>query len=343
MTVGVGINEAALIWRLQEGLPLAKRPFSVLAEYSGINEASLLEIIKRLKENRIIRQISPIYDTRRLGYESLLVAFKVDPLKIERAVMIINGHPGVSHNYERDHAFNLWFTLAIPPDSRFGAEKTVDLLASLTDTKEYAILRAKRIFKIGLKLDMEGNGTRTEEEISSSKILSKTRDILTEEEKRIIRVTQEDMPLIESPFLFYASILGLKEEYLLEKLREFKRKGIMRRFAAVLYHRNAGFSANGMVVWKVPEGSVEKVGQKIASYKAVSHCYERATNGVWQYNLFSMLHAKRKEDIEEIVREISSDTGIRDFVILYSTKEFKKKRVKYFTEDFYRWEESQGE
>lgn len=332
--------ESAVLKDLQEDIPITKSPFSDLSRKLGIDVNSLIPVIKDLKDRKIIRQVSPIYDTRKLGYESLLVAFKVNPSDIEWAAGIINTHPGVSHNYERNHGFNLWFTLAIPPDSRLGPDKTVEILAQKTGTKEYAILRAKRVFKIGLRLDMDCSGLEAKTDFSS-KNLHDEKIILTEKEKEIIRVTQEDMPLVERPFSVFASELHMEEEEVIMKLRHFRKEGIMRRFAAVLYHRNAGFVANGMVVWNVPGDMIEEAGRRIASYKAVSHCYERTTDSLWQYNLFSMLHARTKEELEDTVRIISSDIKIKDFAILYSTREFKKKRVKYFKEDIYLWEENQ--
>ncbi|GAB4420649.1 MAG: AsnC family transcriptional regulator [Thermodesulfovibrionales bacterium] len=321
---------------LQEGIPLEIEPFKTLSRDLDIEEDYFIEVIHDLKERKIIRQISPIYDTRMLGYDSLLVAFKISPGNIDSVAELINSHPGVSHSYERNHSFNLWFTLAIPPDSRFGPEGTVEALASTSGVREYLILRAKRVFKIELRLDPEGSG------LEQGKCRAERKEFpsafLTEEQKEIIRVTQEDMPVVKMPFSLYAMRLGIDEGDLLKRLDEFREKGIMRRFAAVLYHRNAGFSANGMVVWRVPASRLEEVGLKIASYRAVSHCYERTTNSHWPYNLFSMIHAKERERVREIVEEIQRETAIDDYAILYSTREFKKRRVRYFEKDFYEWE-----
>jgi len=329
-------NVETLILRyLQEGIPIVSRPFHEIARVVGIEVENLMETVRELKEKRIIRQISPIYDTRMLGYESLLVAFKTDPANIETVAELINTHPGVSHNYEREHVFNLWFTLAVPPDSRLGPEGTVRVLHEACGVAEYLVFRAKRVFKIGLRLDPEGSGLEREGiEMVGLSPLS-----LTGEEKEIIRVTQEDMPVVERPFALYAQKLGIDEEDLLRKLEEFREKRIMRRFAAVLYHRNAGFSANAMVVWKVPEERIEEAGSKIASFRAVSHCYERTSTGPWHYSLFSMIHAKERDKVREVVEEIQKETGIEDYMILYSNREFKKRRVRYFEKDLYEWEE----
>ncbi|WP_457621197.1 siroheme decarboxylase subunit alpha [Persephonella sp.] len=327
--------EKDLLAYLQEGIPIVENPFTTIAKKLSVTEDQVIESIKKLKNEKIIRQISPIYDTKALGYDSSLVAFKVKD--IDKAVSVINAHPGVSHNYERNDDFNIWFTLAVPPDSKIGLEDTVEILADLSEAEDYVILKTVKMYKIGVKLtfnrldEKSENGNRT----SSSEKVN-----LYEIEKNIIKVTQEDIPLDPRPFNIFADRLGISVYTLLHKLNQFKEKGVMRRFAAILYHRKAGFKANGMTVWKVPEDKADAVGEYFASFKAVSHCYLRTVNGKWSYNLFSMIHGREKEEIEDFVEKLSKETGINDYKILYSTREFKKKRVRYFSDEFKHWEEA---
>ena len=319
---------------IQEGIPFEPEPFKPLSEKLGITQEELIENLKTLKEEKIIRQISPIYDTKVLGYDSSLVAFKSPKDKINETAKIINEHPGVSHNYERNNEFNIWFTVAVPPDSKIGLDKTVEILAKKSGVNDYAILRSVKVYKIGVKLNFKG---KSDEKEKVEKRDYKPKE-LSEKDKEIIRITQEDLPLVEKPFENYSKILNMKEEELLKKLEEFKKEKIMRRFAAILYHRKAGFKANGMAVWNVPEEIVDEIGYTLSTYKAVSHCYTRTTNEKWKYNLFSMIHGTTKEEVEEIAGKMSKETGIKDYTILYSTVEFKKQRIKYFTEDIYNWE-----
>lgn len=323
-----------LIKALSEGLPLEKEPFSRLASGFGIEEAELIAAIRDMKEQKVLRQISPIYDTRMLGYKSSLAAFRVASDSLEKVAELVNSHPGVSHNYQRNHDFNLWFTLAVPPDSGLGLERTVALLAEKGGVKAYVLLGTTRVFKIGVRLNVDG-GAEDKEEVGTTRQVYRP---LTSEEKGIISVTQDHLPLVSRPFEGYAKTLGMDEAYLISKLLEFRERGIMRRFAAVFHHRKVGFSANGMAVWKVPLERVEEVGNKLAAYKAVSHCYERTINEVWQYNLFSMIHGKSLEEVEGLVETMSRETQLKDFRILYSSREFKKVRPRYFTGDYYLWE-----
>mgnify|MGYP001627111845 CR=1 FL=1 len=324
------VNE--LLKAVQREIPITDRPFKEIGERLGMKEEEVIERLMKLKEEGLIRQISPIYDTRLLGYDSSLVAFKVPEENLEKVADFINAHPGVSHNYEREHEFNLWFTLAVPKEVPLSLEDTVRLIAERTGVREYAILRTIRLFKIGVKLDFNSVEEREEVEVKETKPLE-----LTEEDRLIIKETQEDMPLVERPYLVFAQRLNMKEEELLERLRLYKEAGLIRRVCAILFHRRAGFRANGMAVWKVEKDRVEEVGNYIAGFKGVSHCYERTTNEHWKYNLFSMIHGKSREEVEELVKKVSEETGIREYAVLYSKREFKKVRVRYFSEAFEEW------
>ena len=110
----------------------------------------------------------------------------------------------------------------------------------------------------------------------------------------------------------------------------FQDRGIMRRFSAVLHHRRAGFHSNAMAVWKVPPERSIEVGNTMAQSRWVTHCYERPTFPDWQYTHFTMIHATTDATCEDVAKDISEATGIDDYMLLYSTREYKKTRVRYF-------------
>jgi DNA-binding Lrp family transcriptional regulator len=149
-------------------------------------------------------------------------------------------------------------------------------------------------------------------------------------EKRIIRHLQGDLPLTPTPFAAVASKVGIGEEELLERIRGLKERGVLRRFGATLNHWQAGLRANAMVAWCVPEEQVDEVGPLMASVREVTHCYERKPNKAWKYNLFTMVHGKSKKHCGEIVERISEMTGMKDYVLLFTRKEFKKTSPEYF-------------
>lgn len=324
--------DARLLTALQEGLALEARPFLELGRRLGLSEDEVLGRVRALADElKLIRQISPIYDTRRCGYDSALVAFELPDARLERAAEQVGALSGVSHSYQRSHAFNLWFTLAVPPGDPRGLEATVEALARDAGAERSAVLRAKRTFKIGVKLALDGEGEPPPAQAAPGGPAVEPRsEPLSELEQRVIAVTQGHLPLVARPFLAWAEALGLGEEALLDALRGLKERGVMRRFAAILFHRKAGFSSNGMAVWAVEPEAVEAAGQAMAGVAAVSHCYERSTAPGWPYRLFSMIHGKSREQVEATVAELKARTGLSEVQVLYSTREFKKQRVELF-------------
>lgn len=142
--------------------------------------------------------------------------------------------------------------------------------------------------------------------------------------KEILRKIPSDFPITQRPYKEIAKKAGLTEEEILDSLRVMKEKGMLRRVAAILSHRKVSYNWNGMVVWRVPEEEVEEKGRIMASHKNVSHCYERESSDFWDYNLYTMVHAKTKREFLEVVRELTRLTGIEDYKIFLSKREFKK-------------------
>jgi DNA-binding Lrp family transcriptional regulator len=324
-----------LLYKMQNAFPLTPRPFAAIADELGSTEKEILETVRRLKEEGIIRQTSAIFDTKRLGYHSSLVAFKIPEEKIETAAEIINAHPGVSHNYLRNHDFNLWFTLAVPPDSRLGLQGTVNRLQRMTEAEEAITLPTLKMFKISVKLDTTGKQSKKEKvhRREFKPIKMKARHYA------VIRELQKDIPIVSEPFRGSIERLGMSYDELFDIAEKLKEAGVMRRFATILNHRKAGFTANAMSVWNVPEEKAEELGKRIAEFRAVSHCYLRPKYPNWPYNLFAMVHATSQEACDEVIEEIAKETGLTEYGKLYSTREFKKKRLIYFDPAFEEWEE----
>ena len=314
---------------LQYEFPLVPQPFAALGEKLGLSEGEVLERTRRLRESRVLRHLSAIFDVYRVGYKSSLIAMAVPPQTIDRSAAVISAHPGVSHNYGRDHHFNLWFVLAIPRERDY--EATVSTLAEGAGATRTLILPAKRLFKIDVRYDMvEGEGRSSDGPNQQHK--RGPRRHLTEEDKALVRALQEDLPLASRPFAELGRAIGLNEDRLIERAQAMLDEGLMRRFAGVLRHQEAGFLSNGMACWVVPEERIEEVGQVLAASPRVSHCYWRPTYPDWPYPLFAMVHARNREQCESIVAGLSQETGITEYLILFSTKEYKKERVKYFVE-----------
>ncbi len=333
--------DAKILDDLQNNFPMVEKPYAEIAGRHNLEESEVLKRVQNFKDRGVIRQISPIFDTKSLGYKSSLVAAKYPADKLEAAAEIVNKHPGVSHNYERNHEFNLWYTVAIPPDSILGLEGTCDKLHEESGAEKTRVLPTIKLFKIGVDLDMSGKrkaGARSKAQYTEGD--RGEANSVTEEERRVIRESQWDMEVVSEPFKIPAEKAGVTPTRLLEVLGELKKRGQLRRVAAVLFHRRLGFRANGMGVWKVPEDRIEEVGAIMATFRNVSHCYLRPSYPDWPYNLFSMVHGTSREECEEILDSIAEASEIMDRTSLYSTKEYKKTRVPYFTDDMIAWEEA---
>jgi DNA-binding Lrp family transcriptional regulator len=325
---------------LQSSFPLDPEPFAPIASEAGMETAEALVRTRRLLDERIVREITPIFDTRALGYDSMLVAAKVDAENPQRAAAAVNAHPGVSHNYLRTHEFNLWFTIAVPPDSGLGMERTLEALMRETGAESMRQLPTLTLFKIEMNLEMEKGTDALAAAVEAAPPRELERQPYGEIEIATIRALQGPMEAVERPYDAAAEQLGIATEELLERLREMTARKLLRRVAAILYHRRAGFAANGMGVWKVPAEEILATGRRMACFRGISHCYQRPTYEDWPYSLFSMAHGRSKQECDAILDSIAAECGIGpdDRATLYSSTEYKKVRLRYFTDEYAAWE-----
>jgi DNA-binding Lrp family transcriptional regulator len=319
-----------LLNEIQWTFPLSSRPYLEIATKHGLTEEDVMKRISLMKRIGLIRQINAIFDTRKLGYKSALVAFAVKKDRLNSVALEVNKHPGVSHNYERDHEFNMWFTLAVPADGDL--KRDLEIMASLEGVIKFRLLPTLKLYKIGVKLDMVNSDPNRITPDDKVKKMDLKKFELASRDKEFIRELQKDLEVTPRPFDTLAKNLGITVDELFKKAIEYETMGVMRRFAAILRHRDAGFAANGMIVWMVPEDKIDEVGYKLASFPQVSHCYRRPVYPDWPFNLFSMIHARTIEAAKKIAIELSNFVGINEYKILFSSREFKKERVKYFVD-----------
>jgi siroheme decarboxylase len=338
--VPLDATDRRLMNLLQSSFPLEAEPFGLIASEAELDLDEVMSRTQRLLDQRIIREITPIFDTRALGYSSMLVAAKVDSENPHRAAQIINSHPGVSHNYLRTHEFNLWFTIATPPDSELGLEGTLEVLQRLTGAESIRQLPTLVLFKINMNLEMEG-GT---EELAAAAEAAPPRELerqpYDDRDVEVIRALQGPMEVAARPYDQAAAEVGMSTGDFLDHLRGMVDRNLLRRVAAILYHRRAGFSANGMGVWRVHEERIAEVGSRMAAVRGISHCYQRPTYEDWPYSVFTMAHGRSKEECDAVLDGIAEEHDLHgpDRAVLYSSTEFKKVRLHYFTDDYAAWE-----
>jgi DNA-binding Lrp family transcriptional regulator len=325
---------------LQSSFPLHPEPFAEVATAADLDLDEVKSRTQRLLDERIIREITPIFDTRALGYSSMLVAAKVDSENPHRAAKIINSHPGVSHNYLRTHEFNLWFTIATPPDTGLGLQGTLDVLQRLTGAESIRQLPTLTLFKINMNLEMEGGTDELAAPVEVAAPRELERQPYDDTDIAAIRALQGPMEVTDRPYDAAAAETGMSTDDFLGQLAGMVDRKLLRRVAAILFHRRAGFSANGMGVWRVPEDRILDVGSRMAAVRGISHCYQRPTYRDWPYSVFTMAHGRSKEECDAVLDGIAETHGLQgdDRAVLYSSTEFKKIRLHYFTDDYARWE-----
>ena len=334
----LGESDKELLNEIQWTFPLVTRPFDAIAKKFDTTPEIIKDKLNNLKEIGVLRQLSAIFDTRKLGYTSSLVAMEIEHDKLDYVASQINRHPGVSHNYERDHQFNLWFTLAVPPGADLNAE--LEKFNVLKGIKKVRMLPTLQLFKIGVKLDLVDDNKHEIAPTEEKKEIKNIKFEPTEQDKDFIRELQKDMEIIDEPFVKAANNLGITEDELFAKMKHYESIGVLRRFAAILRHRQVGFTANGMIVWKVPEGRITSVGETLGSFPQVSHCYERPTYDDWPYNVFSMIHCKTHDEAHDVAKTIQNQIDVDEYKILFSSREFKKTRVEYFVENSFSLEDT---
>jgi siroheme synthase-like protein len=309
-----------LLGLLQTQFPLVREPFQALGLKLGLSGEAVIRQIQNLKDAGLIRQIGPIFDSRRLGYQSTLAGMKVPPNRLEKAAETIYTHPGISHAYLRNHEVNLWITLAVPPN--LDIEEELTTLGVALEAEKVISLPVVKFFKLRAVFGVDDG----EEPAVGA---PSTPAELSEIDREIINTIQEDLPLIARPFDEYAQVLDMGLEDFLAGCRSLLERGLLRRFGAAVNHRRAGYGANAMVCWQVPAEKVDLMGNRLAALKAVSHCYERKTSPLWRHNIFAMIHGLTEAECRQIAAQVAGETGLADFIMLFSTREIKKQRVRY--------------
>jgi DNA-binding Lrp family transcriptional regulator len=316
-----------ILTTIQTDLPVEARPFDALAARLGLAPEDLVARVARLVADGTIRRLGPVFDSRRLGYVSTLVAGRIPPDRIEAVAAEVSRLPGVTHNYERQHALNLWFTLTAP--SAAALDETLAALRRETGLREFHSLPALAVYKIRVHFDLTDEGPAAE---SAAPQAGPTATEFSAEQKELVRLIQDGMAAEREPLAAPAARLGWPVERIVEQIRAWLAAGVIRRFGAVVRHQKLGFGANGMSVFRVAAEAVDEAGQRLARYPEVSHCYRRPPLEGFPYNLFAMVHGRTEDEVRATVARMAAETGLADHAVLFSIREFKKVSMRYFLE-----------
>jgi len=316
MTGSSEFSNCVLRW-VQNPLPLTERPFLALAQQAGCSEAQAIAVIRQLKEQGYIRRYRAQLDYKRLGRVATLVTASVPAEKLDAVAAAVNALDGVSHNYLRNHRFNLWFTCQDESFERI--EATLRTLGQQTGV-EFRTLPAQTVYKLDVRFDPSGPSAEDFLAGQYQPVAEAAGVVeLTADQRRALRLLQDDIALTQSPL----------SRDLLKIAQELSDKGVIRRIAAVLDHRKLGYTVNVMLAAVVENSRMDAAGKAMASCPAVSHCYQRKPFAGWPYNLFAMIHAGRMEDVQRFIDGLAKEYRICDYALLPTVCEFKKKPVFY--------------
>ena len=340
----LGPQDVALLSLLQQAVPLVRDPWGQLAASLGETRQAVCRRVDALRAAGVVREISGIFDAVALGYRQSLVSFSVAGDQLDSAGRCVAAHPGVSHCYGRENRWNLWFTLAASPDSTLGLEGTVEALAREVGATGHMILPTLERFKLAVQFDFDRPGQLRsgKADTGASRPGKAASATLSAAHRRAIRALQQDLPTDQAPFDTIAAREGLTGESLLASAADFLATGWLRRYAAVVRHQAAGADANVMVVWRV-DAADSQAGRVAAACDAVSHCYFRPTFPDWPFGLYTMVHGPSVAACETTITRLADDLNRRaadDHQALWTTTEFKKKRIRLLTDHESQWEQA---
>lgn len=321
-----------LLQVLQDEFPVNESPWAELGKKLGISGEEALSRSQKLLSDGVIRKLRTILNAQKLGHcQSTLMAMKVPEERMGEVVSIVNEYMGVTHNYQREHDFNLWFTVTTCGDTDL--RSTVEEIKRRTGIPESDILDlpTTRLFKIDVRFkftDSDGKGIPTETTVNTSSNVTINKSTLDEIDRAVLHLTQDGIPLENEPFASIATETEISQEEVVAILKKLINNGIIKRLGISVNQRKVGIVANAVVAWKVPQDQIERVGCMVSAYKEITHCYERITiPGKWEHNLFTVLHGYDRKSVEEFAKKMSEAIGIRDYLVLFSNEQFKRTSV----------------
>ncbi len=323
MTLELTDFQKRLCNRLQKGLPLCTQPYAVIADDLDSTETEVLQQTRELATAGIIRRVSVQVNYRALGMSSTLVTGHVPPEQLPEVTTAVNRLPGVSHNYLRNHHFNLWFTL----QGKTPEQIRVTLLDLQTrfDT-DFHSLPVTHVFKLDVRFDVESADAVLFQDVER---VPGTEPVeITDEHRQILARLQGGLEVTSRPF-DAPRPEEIDEERYFALLGELIDLGVIRRIAGVLNHHKLGFAANVMFAAQVPPERVVEAGQRLARFGTVSHCYERRTFEGWPYNLFAMMHGRNMAQIQHTLDKFTASADVRAFELLPTQAELKKQPIRH--------------
>lgn len=322
--------ELHLLNDYQRDFPLVPAPYLTIAHELGVSEEVVLETLRKLRAEGTVSRVGAIFRPHRIGH-SALAAMSVPQHRLEEAAQIINLRSEVNHNYEREHAYNIWFVVAAEDEPR--------VLQVLRELELEIGCRALYLpmledYHIDLGFSLTEDGGKASRRSSCATKGMHNQQVLSEEDRNLVAALQGGLPLVSSPYAEVAKIAGVDEDAVLARLCGMIEADIIKRFGVVVRHHELGFRANAMVVWDIPDAQAAQFGKCVGEAEGVTLCYRRPRRlPEWRYNMFCMIHGRDRDKVCDLIEKLRNECGLQgyDHDILFSTRRFKQQGAQYVT------------
>jgi siroheme decarboxylase len=315
-------TDRRLIDGLQCDFPLEPEPLRLVAKEFGLDESGVLASLVGLCETGVVSRLGAVLRPNCAG-ASTLAAMAAPAHKLEAIAGMVNAEPGVNHNYEREHALNLWFVVTGANRAAIAASLARIQSRAGLDVFDFPLLRSFHI-DLGFPIFAAGKGAK--------KIARDARPPRPEpDDLRLLTAIEDGLPLHRRPYREVAIRLGWREQDVIDRLRRLLAEGAIARFGLVVRHQVLGYRANAMVVWDVDDGALPDIGARLAAAPGVTLCYERPRRPpVWRYNLYSMVHGCDRDQVRGEIATLAENVGAasRGHEILFSRRCFRQRGAK---------------
>jgi DNA-binding Lrp family transcriptional regulator len=317
--------ELTLLNCYQRNFPLEPKPFHVLARELGTSPERVLHTLARLKEQRIVNRIGATFRPNTVG-ASLLGAMAVPEDRLEAVAEMVSRYPEITHNYEREHRYNLWFVATAADEARLSV-----LMQEIAVRAQLPLLELPLLedYHIDLGFDLAAEDVRPRPSSRPPLPPRPPRLHLDEPARVLVKRLQQGLPLVERPYAALAQAAGIGEEAAIARLRSWLAEGVIQRLGVIVHHHELGYRANAMVVWDVPEAELPKALATLLAWDFVTLCYRRPRRPPqWPYNLFCMIHGRDRNRVLERVG-ILAESGLDRFPheVLFSRRRFKQREA----------------
>jgi DNA-binding Lrp family transcriptional regulator len=315
-----------LIEDWQRDFPLHSRPFSVIGEAMDLAEDAVIHRYAALRAADIISRIGAVVAPNTLG-ASTLAAMAVPPERLDAVADLVSAEAGVSHNYRRENPMNLWFVVTGPD-----VQSVEAVIAGIEKRAGLPVndLRLVEPYHLDLGFALDGAIDAGPRQILRKPDLA----AIAPGDRDLVAAIEAGLPLASRPFRAIAALTGISEDAILERLNALIQAAVIRRFGVVVKHRALGYDTNAMAVWDVPDADTHRLGKAFGGEPGVTLCYARRRTDAWPFNLYCMVHARRREDALAVIDRLNAIAGEaggakpRDHAVLFSTRCFKQTGAK---------------